>query len=618
MCVTDDETATTCRTAPIEITNAAPVLVAGAPITVSEGVATDLNSEFTDPGFDSDTIPSVEDFTATVDWGDGTTEPIGDVDLEEISGSSGVLTTGTIQASHAYGLYGTYLVTVCVTDDDHDTAAANVVDGQDCDTLSVEVVNAPPVVDAGDDRLSIEGIPFALNPTEFSDLGYVSGFTATVDWGDGTDEPAEEINIAVSDPEEGQVTTGIVEAVHNFADDGTYTIEVCVSDELNQVCDSFDATIFNVSPVLDEPAFLVPGISFPSGSDAFLGRKQVSQIHPAEASDFGSDDLRYDWTFTPNPDRFDGTLPPTPETETTTTFNDGSPAGAFPFTDPGPTDDLRNQGQGTFPFTSGDTATVTFAAPGVYIVDLLVTDDNGGTDTISLPKLVTDNFICARSHGYWKNQLRRRGDDDLKLIAESDLLAYLDLINFASSVFSEDTPAVTIQDALNVLWPNNNRVGDDDDDNAGRRDKALREAFAAWLNLARGNVLWDGLISVEFDDEDDDVRVTKPLHQWMAEVESILLDPASSRKDFERAKDIAEEINDSDDDTPSCDDDDDAAQINDLSPASGDDEDDDEGRENGGNRGRSDEDDRENDAGQGNSGGDDDDDEDEDEDEDED
>ena len=215
VCVTDDETATTCRTASIEITNAAPVLVAGATINVSEGVAIDLNATFSDSGFDSDTIPSLEDFTATVDWGDGTTEPIGDVDLEETSGSSGVLTTGTIQASHAYGLYGTYLLTVCVTDDDHDSAAATVVNGQDCDTLSVEVVNEPPVVDAGDDRLSIEGIPFALDPTEFSDLGYVSEFTATVDWGDGTTEPAAGINIVVSDPEEGQDTTGMVEAVHS-------------------------------------------------------------------------------------------------------------------------------------------------------------------------------------------------------------------------------------------------------------------------------------------------------------------------------------------------------------------------------------------------------------------
>ena len=171
-----------------------------------------------------------------------------------------------------------------------------------------------------------------------------------------------------------------------------------MSDGLNQVCDSFDATMFNVIPVLDEPTFLGPGISFPSGSDAFLGQKQVSQTHPAAASDIGSDDLRYDWTFIPNPpDRFGGPLPPSPETETTTTFNDGSPAGVFPFSDPGPTDDLRIQGRGTFPFTSGDTATVTFAAPGVYIVDLLVTDDNGGTDTIRLPKLVVDDRECTKS-----------------------------------------------------------------------------------------------------------------------------------------------------------------------------------------------------------------------------
>ena len=350
VCVTDDEGATTCQTAPIEITNAAPVLEAGANITVSEGVATGLNAEFSDSGFDSDTIPSLEDFTATVDWGDGTAEPVVDIDLVETPGSSGVLTAGTIQASHVYGLYGTYLVTVCVTDDDHDPAAANEVDGQDCDTLSIEVENAPPVVDAGEDRTSIEGIPFALNPFEFSDLGYVSEFTATVDWGDGTTEPAGEINIVVSDPEEGQATTGIVEAVHSFADDGTYTIEVCVSDGLSIECDTFDATILNVAPTVD------------AGPDHEILAGQFVDEN-ATFSDPGFDNLALNNVLLATAENFTSTID----------WGDGSPVEAGSLSE--------TPGSEGVPTTGNVIGSHRYLLPGVYTVTITTCDDDEGCDS---------------------------------------------------------------------------------------------------------------------------------------------------------------------------------------------------------------------------------------------
>ena len=53
-----------------------------------------------------------EDFSATIDWGDGTTEPAADIALVETPGGEGVLTTGTIDAEHAYADAGTYTVTV--------------------------------------------------------------------------------------------------------------------------------------------------------------------------------------------------------------------------------------------------------------------------------------------------------------------------------------------------------------------------------------------------------------------------------------------------------------------------------------------------------------------------
>ena len=53
-----------------------------------------------------------------IDDGDVYVEPAGDITLVELPGGEGVLTTGPIQAQHAYGDNGTYTVTVRVRDDD--------------------------------------------------------------------------------------------------------------------------------------------------------------------------------------------------------------------------------------------------------------------------------------------------------------------------------------------------------------------------------------------------------------------------------------------------------------------------------------------------------------------
>ncbi len=86
---------------------------------------------FSDPGFDRLVSVTREDFTATIDWGEGTIEPLVVI---EVPGSEGVLTTGSLTAgTHIYRLPGEYTATITVIDDDG---------GLTSDTLKIVILGA--------------------------------------------------------------------------------------------------------------------------------------------------------------------------------------------------------------------------------------------------------------------------------------------------------------------------------------------------------------------------------------------------------------------------------------------------------------------------------------------
>lgn len=116
--VTDNDGLTGADTCTVTVENVAPAVDAGPDITVDEGALVALNpATFEDPGFDFAPI-TVETFTATISWGDGTSAPQADIILTVIPGGAGVYTVGTVEATHAYGDSGVYTVTVTVNDDD--------------------------------------------------------------------------------------------------------------------------------------------------------------------------------------------------------------------------------------------------------------------------------------------------------------------------------------------------------------------------------------------------------------------------------------------------------------------------------------------------------------------
>ena len=146
----------------VTVNNTRPSVNAGGNRTINEGGGVSLPpASFTDPG-------RLDTHTATVNWGDGTTEP-GLV-------SQG-LGSGSVFGSHVYADNGFYAVTVTVTDKDG---------GAGTSTFFVTVNNAKPSVNAGGNRTINEGGSVSLPPAGFADPGSLDTHTATINWGDGT------------------------------------------------------------------------------------------------------------------------------------------------------------------------------------------------------------------------------------------------------------------------------------------------------------------------------------------------------------------------------------------------------------------------------------------------
>ncbi len=142
-------------------------------------------------------------------------------------GSITPLETGRWQTSaeHTYADDGDYEITVCVRDVDNDVTG--------CGPLLVEVINADPIVDAGPDQRVTGPVQIAAS---YADPGILDTHTATIDWGDGSDPVA-----AIVDGSKG---SGIATGSHTYATAGTYTVEVCVTDDDGGVgCDDLEVEV---------------------------------------------------------------------------------------------------------------------------------------------------------------------------------------------------------------------------------------------------------------------------------------------------------------------------------------------------------------------------------------
>jgi hypothetical protein len=192
-------------TVQINVENSTPVVTGGFTFAATEGLASSDQTvaTFTDPGGDT----NVQDFSADIDWGDGTSAT-GTITLDA---STGVF---TVKGSHTFAEEGTDNISGTIH---HQMASAAPVNS----TADVADAN---LTAQGTSLTTEEGVAVNGTVVTFTDAnpgGTLSDFTASIDWGDGTTTPG---TVA------GSGGDFSVTGSHTYAEDGNFTASVTVHD----------------------------------------------------------------------------------------------------------------------------------------------------------------------------------------------------------------------------------------------------------------------------------------------------------------------------------------------------------------------------------------------------
>jgi hypothetical protein len=183
-----------------------PITAIGTTINSVEGAPfAGVVATFTDP----DTTATASEYSATINWGDGTAPTAG-----AISGPTGgpFSVTGT----HTYIEEGTYAITIVIADVDNPTNTATA-------TSTAIVADAPLTATCTN---KVSGQTFSGVVASFTDanpFATVADFTATINWGDFTL------------PTPGTVTANAsggfdVSGAHTYMSTGTFTVTTTIND----------------------------------------------------------------------------------------------------------------------------------------------------------------------------------------------------------------------------------------------------------------------------------------------------------------------------------------------------------------------------------------------------
>ncbi len=192
-------------------TAAAPLRAQGATVSGTEGVPLTgvLVATFTDTG----TPGTPSDYTATIDWGDGTTNAATSITSQGTP--NGVVFS--VFGTHTYATTGTFPLTVTITK----TASGATAIGSGQAVIATTAVGT--ITPGTATAFSVNtGVPLAVGSvigtfTDSNTSAPASDFTAVIDWGDGS---PTSIGTVVAGTTAGSFN---VEATHTYAKSGSYT-----------------------------------------------------------------------------------------------------------------------------------------------------------------------------------------------------------------------------------------------------------------------------------------------------------------------------------------------------------------------------------------------------------
>jgi hypothetical protein len=181
---------------------------------------------------DADPTATAADYTAVIDWGDG-------------SSSSGAITgssTFSVSGAHTYAEEGAYAISVTITDADNPANSATVTSTA---TVTDAALTASPAC-AATELGSYNGKTAAFTDAAGS-FGAASDFGTTIDWGDGTTTAG-----AVGALGSGAYS---VSGSHHYSSTGIFTIKTTVTDDGGSVAMTSCTTV---------------GFAFAPGGGAFV------------------------------------------------------------------------------------------------------------------------------------------------------------------------------------------------------------------------------------------------------------------------------------------------------------------------------------------------------------
>src|SRR6185312_9229421 len=192
--------------------NAPPVANAGGPYTTPEGTNVTLDAT-------GSTDPDTGDSIVSYSW---------DLNNDSVFGDA----SGPNPTFDTVGQDGSFPVAVRVTDGAGATATAS---------STVTVTNVAPSVAIDPIVSQPENTAISMHSI-VSDPGWLDPLTATVNWGDGSPTAALAGTLENVRPD----ATLDLSATHVYGDDGTFTVQICGSDDDTTTCQTSSATITNV------------------------------------------------------------------------------------------------------------------------------------------------------------------------------------------------------------------------------------------------------------------------------------------------------------------------------------------------------------------------------------